>query len=1245
MIKHTPALLSMLLVLGGGLLQAKEPAKKAPSAEQAPDILAIPDEVLLSAVPKFTHIILNYCPACRKGQPHNKSLDGGSVAFPGEWDPKNPEQIVCKICKTVFPNKDFPMKAETFTNKHGEKFLIHYYRDENGPPYVGQPEGMPKGRVYYIDGIINKAKGDWLFPKMQALSEIYKKTGDKKYAAKLLPVLTKYLDAYTHYLTVTERGNRMVNWTNRQALALERFLDRIGDTRAEHPPFLWKVLENLNAGRDQAAAQSDDKTKAAIQGVLDKAYQDLYFFDAKKNFLDRDMYAGNFGQGLGGMGKLATAELFKRPEIFHFVAQTLMDTPRVPYFYDGGYVEGPGYGEIQTSRLHGMKAMDGFSDPKGYVFEADGTRFDNIHPMKDHEDFYWSAYNFWKDLRLPGSGNIVTHDCDYKSFILNDTWFKPRDRSENIMMGGFKHTVLGDGAGDLQIQTHFAFGDNGANHARQDAMSLQMYAFDHYLLDDFPYHKSNIRKLAELSLVHNTVVIDQQNQYRYFNDGDAQLYVPTLPGLSVVKVDGKRAYPLEAKQHTRTLISNTVELARPYVVDLFETAGGTLHDYTLRTSSYHPQTAAMSLPLKALPGDRPLMATGEVWADPWENRSPVGTGYGLLFNVREAAAQPYFTLKYDCTNPWDKVPEDRTGVPKLPHVFDLNFTQGNPAVGTMHHFVSEPGYQALLTDMPALRLAGFYGERDPVTHEQVPYKDWKNKQPLFILRHKVAEGGKSLFIVVHEPYLKTPKIQRVERLPTADPNILALRIDFGDRHDTLIYSLDGRVVHTTVDGTELNGVLGLVAEAKDGKRDGYLMGGTLLKRPAAALQLAAPVAAYTGQITASLRKWNGAKEDALIANAECNLPAGTALRGSWIMLKNTGPWNKEIDGSFKAGRPNRMAYDNLPTRIEYLNSMLKLATTDQSKAYYNAQLARIEAERAYDAKQGDGFWCSFEIDRIEKLDGKVVIITKGEHGLDIKDGKISEYFYPMRVIEKGTTDFIVTTAVSNQGQPVLEPAGGPVMGPVQVKCGNPAVEASLKVAFTPANAPATATPNWQVYDKPVAITTNGRLSVQSFSPKGIKQCQVFNYDYSLPIRPDLATTAGLQAGLAARLDAAKTPVVVNEIGFRKFAAERHLTKAEQFVIDGMVEIKQPGIYTFYFFAKGDGSMKLGGRELFPKGQSHPLIGVPYSTAVALEKGCYNLHIEQEDPLKHRYETLELEWVGPGIKRQPIPASQLFHAKQ
>ncbi len=41
---------------------------------------------------------------------------------------------------------------------------------------------------------------------------------------------------------------------------------------------------------------------------------------------------------------------------------------------------------------------------------------------------------------------------------------------------------------------------------------MQIFAFGHYLIDDFPYHKSTLRRYAEMTVGHPTVVIDHQNQ-------------------------------------------------------------------------------------------------------------------------------------------------------------------------------------------------------------------------------------------------------------------------------------------------------------------------------------------------------------------------------------------------------------------------------------------------------------------------------------------------------------------------------------------------------------------------------------------------------------------------------------------------------------------------------------------------------------------------------------------------------------
>lgn len=60
---------------------------------------------------------------------------------------------------------------------------------------------------------------------------------------------------------------------------------------------------------------------------------------------------------------------------------------------------------------------------------------------------------------------------------------------------------------------------------------------------------------------------------------------------------------------------------------------------------------------------------------------------------------------------------------------------------------------------------------------------------------------------------------------------------------------------------------------------------------------------------------------------------------------------------------------------------------------------------------GNGFRHGYEIDRVERADGKTVIILTNDHGLRIEGSTTSEAFFPRRVIE-GTNTFRIPTRAS-----------------------------------------------------------------------------------------------------------------------------------------------------------------------------------------------------------------------------------------
>ena len=92
-----------------------------------------------------------------------------------------------------------------------------------------------------------------------------------------------------------------------------------------------------------------------------------------------------------------------------------------------------------------------------------------------------------------------------------------------------------------------------------------------------------------------------------FDHSVEEFYAPLMDGVSAIRVNDTRAYAGLASKYTRSLVLNAIDPDMPYVVDIFEVAGGTLHDYHLRSTSQHPSTAKESLPMQPMAGLRVLL--------------------------------------------------------------------------------------------------------------------------------------------------------------------------------------------------------------------------------------------------------------------------------------------------------------------------------------------------------------------------------------------------------------------------------------------------------------------------------------------------------------------------------------------------------------------------------------------------------------------------------------------------------------
>jgi hypothetical protein len=156
--------------------------------------------------------------------------------------------------------------------------------------------------------------------------------------------------------------------------------------------------------------------------------------------------------------------------------------------------------------------------------------------------------------------------------------------------------------------------------------------------------------------------------------------------------------------------------------------------------------------------------------------------------------------------------------------------------------------------------------------------------PQLVVRRKGRTALESVFVAVHEPFHGRRHIARAERLETtADADgAVAVRVRIGNRTDTILLSPDGAASVETQGrhGVALDGRLGFVSRRGGKVTAAYLIGGTRLV--AEGVNLKAAQAEFRGEIEGASRTWDGADADAFATSSE--LPAGTRLRGSWLVV-------------------------------------------------------------------------------------------------------------------------------------------------------------------------------------------------------------------------------------------------------------------------------------------------------------------------------------------------------------------------
>jgi len=814
-------------------------------AEQLATIMAMGEEELLALVPIQTPTFFCGCPNCKTGR-----YDG---EFDMEWAPEEPYQMRCKHCGHIYPDEEnYPMdRTQTATNPLGEEVTIHYH--------------VSGGHDYFLQSKIWHFQKEWLRSQTYELAKAYHVTRKPEYARRAALILDRFAQVFPgwcvmvqysggdreytslpyHYLPPDEckskynltypthtGGKWHDHWMHEVPSTLALAYDLIYDS-----PELDRLSEEL--GVDVRKRIENDFLRLPVDFCLETIPEEWYG-DNRPRWV---VHIINIGRIIGD------------PEYVHFGYHWLKDMfngKHVGIYPDGMSFQpfSYHYQTFSNCRLH-IAALRGHSDPPGYVGKQDGLHLAALDMTKEIPN-YAKVTSAPAVVDYPGRNTVSLGDAFRGSRPIN-----PEEESSCAILPAFGHARLGAGKGENQVQAHLRF-TGGGGHMHPDSLSMALYAFGREMLCDVGYHKnSGYRFWGFCTMGHNTVAIDRKWQaYPGADCCDLQTYIPNLPGLAAFQASAEHSYPDLAQVYERLLLLVTTDEEHPYVVDVFQVRGGSMHDWFMHGSADHDQTATSSLPLTKLPGDRPMLAPDEEWRETSDEQiwnSPTSwraalKPYGVLRNVEtaESADDWAVTFTYD----------------------------DEPKLGTRIHLLSGQDRELFLCESPSLRR--FEGPTNQAA--SMPY------MPQIVARRTGQAPLESVFIAVTEPFCDGPHISAVERLQTvpADENRVALQIRAGNRTDTVLIALDGAAGVRTAgsDVAVLDGRFGLISEVDGNVVAAYLVGGKELTK--GSFSLTAQTAVYEGEIEAATRIEDGAETNAFITSAP--RPPGMKLRGAWMLV-------------------------------------------------------------------------------------------------------------------------------------------------------------------------------------------------------------------------------------------------------------------------------------------------------------------------------------------------------------------------
>ena len=801
-------------------------------------VMAMREEEMLAFVPEKPFMYFCHCPHCHGG------VEG---FYMYKWSIEDPEHIKCKFCGTIYPNDKYPLdQTLSGENALGETITYKYYHEQD------------TGMNYMFADHVFLYKRTWIVKQCAALGLAYQATGKPEYARRAALIIDRCAQVYPHYPVVMQ-GISSFSFAKSQQPPYPGAGGKWG--RWIHEEFSQGPIDGYDLIYD-----SDELDKLSEQRGYDvRENYEKNFIKARFEYINTCTHHTSNMAPHYLQSAIRIGWTINEPSYVHWAYRWLLEILYGHCYYDGMWNEAPSYHYQTLSGLERcFKEMRGYSDPAGYVDAVDGTRFDNLNPDTDIA-FFAKAKDAPAVIGFPDG-----HICP-----VHDTWAtsrpsQPRNKTVSTICPGYGHASLGrgDATNQMQAQLHFSAA-NG--HAHLDNLNLTLFAKEREMLSDVGYTWTQGRYWTICTVGHNLVAVDRSDQQSNNSDGDLLCYFPDTDGISVVEADGKRGYTnIEGLDlYRRIFVLIPVSDADAYLVDIFHTHGGSVHDWLLHGDANEDMTATCNIPLSPRPGDGTMLEEGEKWEEPKTEQNRF-IPYGAIRQVRQGKTAASFTT-------------------------DFRYAEQSER-GVRIHLLGDAGTEVYLGQSPSIRRAGTGASGD----YRKTFDFW---MPQLVARRRGEAPLQTTFVAIEEPFLGEPFIKAARPLelsPSTD-GAVALEVTHGNITDTIISTLDAAPypVRTTAGGVSLKGRLGIVRHRGGEFIGAWVFEGEAFSGPDFDMKMG--TARYTGQIQAATRKADGDQHDAFMTDAD--LPEGAVLHGSWIIVTHANGLTHgyEIDRIEQAG--------------------------------------------------------------------------------------------------------------------------------------------------------------------------------------------------------------------------------------------------------------------------------------------------------------------------------------------------------